>query len=126
MLSTLKNAVCLDSVFKRNYALIINYINHGIEIMRLIVEEEKLQLVELSDQIDESTKALGPFKDKLEFIKYDDLLKKEMEKNSKKPKLTKQQKFKCYLDNWSKDQNFDLTKVRGRSRSRCSKCNQRQ
>lgn len=40
-------------------------INHGIEIMWLIIEEEKLQLLELADQIDESSKALDPFKDNL-------------------------------------------------------------
>lgn len=51
-------------------------IDHGLTIMRLIVEEEKAQLTDLEIQIDESTKQLELHKEKTEFIKYNDLLKK--------------------------------------------------
>lgn len=57
--------------------------------MKLIVEEEKEQLLTLQIQIDESSRKLEPFKDKPDFEKFNDLLKKETDIIKKNLKLTK-------------------------------------
>lgn len=96
-------------------------IDYGIEVIKLIVEEDKLQLVELQVQIDESLKKLEPFNGKQEFDKYNEILKKEVNKVQRNLKLTKQSKFQRNVEDWEKREIFDLSNSRGRSRSRKSK-----
>lgn len=47
--------------------------------MKRITEEEKIQISTLQEQITESKDKLEPFKDKEEFIKLNELIKKETE-----------------------------------------------
>lgn len=93
-------------------------IDHGLSVMKLIVEEEKLQASELQSQIEASLQQLEPFKDQLEFEKQNEILKKEVIKTQKNLRHTKQSKFQRDLDDWAKGEIFDLTKIRGRSTSR--------
>lgn len=58
-------------------------INHGLEVMKLIIQEEKLQLSEIQTQIDEHLQQLEPFTGKYEFKMYNELLKKEVSKVQK-------------------------------------------
>lgn len=78
------------------------FIDHGLEVMRLIVEEEKLQLETLQTQIAESSNKLEPLKEKPDFDKLNDLLKKEIDRTQKNLKFTKQSKFKRDLDDWAR------------------------
>lgn len=92
-------------------------IKHGLEVMRLIVEEEKDQLISLQQQIDISGSKLEPFKDSAEFGKLKDTLKKEVDKTQRNLKITKQSKFKRDLDDWARGNIFDL--ITGGHRGRC-------
>lgn len=92
-------------------------IDHGLEIMKLIVEEEKDQLALLQTQILESSEKLEPLKKNPDFDRLNDILKKEIDKTQKNVKLTKQNKFRRDLDDWAKGEIFDLTTSRGRNRS---------
>lgn len=93
-------------------------IGHGIEVMKLIVEEEKDQLCTLQQSITESGIKLEPFKESPEFEKLNDTLKKEVDKTPKNLKITKQNRRN--LDDWAKGYIFVLTTGghRGRSRHR--------
>lgn len=95
-------------------------INHGIEVMRLIVEEEKLQLKTIQDEIESIRGKLEPLKEQEDFEKHNDLLKKEVERVQRSLKNTKQSKFQRDLTDWSKGEIFDLNpgNRRGRARSR--------
>lgn len=92
-------------------------INHGIAVMGLIVEEEKIQLDELKEMIDASAQGLDSLKELEEFTKQNDILKKELERVQLNLKTTKQSKFRRDLADFEKNQVFDLTIRRGRSRS---------
>lgn len=93
-------------------------INHDLAVMRLIVEEEKAQLINIQAQIEESAHGLEALKHLEEFTKQNDMLKKEIEKTQLNLKITKQSKFKRDIADFEKDEVFDLTVRRGRSRSR--------
>lgn len=93
-------------------------VEHGLGFMRVIIEEEKRQLVELKAQIEESAISLEPHSDKPDFFKLNELLKKEIEKVQKNLKLTKQSKFQRDLDDWATGDVFDYTVNRGRSSSK--------
>lgn len=58
--------------------------------MHLIVEEEKIQLIDLQALIKERTKGLEPYRDRPEFGKYNDLLKNESERIQRNLCSTKQ------------------------------------
>lgn len=83
--------------------------------MRLIVEEELLQLSEIQADIDNSAKLLEPFKQ--EFEKLNESLKKEVERTQKNLRTNKQEKFKQNIADWEKDTVFDPASQRGRSQS---------
>lgn len=85
--------------------------------MTLIVEEEKIQLTELRELIEESAKNLDLMKEDEEFVKQNEYLKKEIEKAQKNLKATKQSKYRRDLLDFEKQQVFDLTIRRGRSGS---------
>lgn len=85
--------------------------------MTLIVEEEKIQMTELKNKIEESAKGLDLFKEEEEFSKQNDLLKKEIEKAQQNFKATKQSKYKRDTQDFERDQAFDLTIRRRRSGS---------
>lgn len=51
-------------------------IAHGLDVIKLIIEKELTQLADLKYQIEESTKLLEPHKDKPEFGRHNELLKK--------------------------------------------------
>lgn len=90
-------------------------INHGLAVMRLIVDEEKIQLTTIQEQIEESARGLVALKDIEAFTKQNDILKKEIEKVQLNLKITK-----VNLDataDFDKDEVFDLTIRRGWSKS---------
>lgn len=93
-------------------------IKHGLEVMRLIVEEEKDQLTSLQIQIQETSEKLEPLKDNPDFERLNDFLKKEVDRTQKNLKITKHNKFKRDLDDWAKGEIFDLSVRGSRSRSR--------
>lgn len=93
-------------------------INHGISVMKIIVEEEKIQLGELAAAIAESSTGLDPFIGHVEFQKLNDTLKKEIEKTQQTLKAMKQSKFRRDLGDWERGEIFDLTPRCSRSRSR--------
>lgn len=92
-------------------------INHELAVMRLIVEEENIQLKSIQEQIQESTRGLETFKDCEEFAKQNEILKKEIEKTQLNLKITKQGKFCRDPADFEKDEVFDLTTRRAHSRS---------
>ena len=85
--------------------------------MMLIVEEEKLQLVELNEQITESAATLNLMKEEEEFDKQNELLKKEIDRARRALKITKQSKYRRDTLDFETDQISDLTIRRGRSGS---------
>lgn len=93
-------------------------IDHGVSVMKLIVEKEKLQASELQSQIEASLQQLEPFKDQLEFEKQNEIKKKKLLKHKKNLRHTKQSKFQMDRDDWAKGEIFDLTKIRARSTSK--------
>lgn len=68
-------------------------LNHSIAVMELIVKEEKTQLISIQEQIEESARGLETLRDKEEFIKKNENLKREIEKVQLNLKITKQSKF---------------------------------
>lgn len=52
-------------------------IDHEIEVMKLIIEEERIQLEVLQSQVDKSRMRLEPFKDKPDFERCNAFLKKK-------------------------------------------------
>lgn len=62
-------------------------ISHGLEVMRLIVEEERQQLANLQVQIMESSSKLEPLKENTEFDKFNEILKKEVDQTQKNLKF---------------------------------------
>lgn len=93
-------------------------LERGLDTLRMIVNEEELQLEEIRIEIDNSVKLLEPFKSDPNFDKSNDLLKKEVERTQKYLKASKQEKFKQNLADWEREDIFDPTVPRGRSRSR--------
>lgn len=93
-------------------------IDHGLDIMKLIVEEEKDPLVLLQTQILESSGILEPLEENPDFNKFNNIMKKEFDKTQKYLKIAKQNKFKRDLDDWAKGEIFDLTTRGGGNRSR--------
>lgn len=77
-------------------------INHGLAVMRLIVEEEKAQLITIQAQIEERARGLEALKHFEEFIKQNDNLKKETEKTQLNLKITKKSKFKPDIADFEK------------------------
>lgn len=96
-------------------------IDRGLEVMRLIVEEELAQLSEIQTEIDNSAQLLEPYKQDQEFEKFNESLKKEVERTQKNFRINKQEKFKQNIADWEKDIVFDPTLQRGRSQSRKSR-----
>lgn len=105
----------MDSFFSKWKA---ECIKHGLEAMKLIVEEEKEQLTALEQQITLSGSKLEPLKESAEFGRLNEILK--VDKTQRNLKFTKQSKFKCDLDDWARGDIFDLTTGGhwGRSRHR--------
>lgn len=95
----------------------------GIEVMRLIVEEEFVQLGEIQTEIDISAQLLEPFTQDQESEKRNESLKKEVERTQKNLRINKQEKFKQNIADWEKDDVFDPTLQRGRSQLRRSRKN---
>lgn len=93
-------------------------IDRGIELMKLIIQEEQLQLDETQDELDKSTSLLEPFGEDPELIRFNDNLKKEVERLQRTLKFTKQNKFKQNIQDSEQENFFDPTKIRPRSRSR--------
>lgn len=93
-------------------------LDRGLAILQMIVDEEQTQLDEIKKEIDTSVQLLEPYKTDPEFIKSNDLLRREVEKTQKTLKSTKQEKFKQNLLDWENGEMFDPTIPRGRSRSR--------
>ena len=85
--------------------------------MALIVEEEKLQLLSIQQEIKTSSEGLDELKDEEEFVKQNEQLKKDIEKVQLNLKITKQGKFKRDLIDFEKGEIFDLTTRRGRNKS---------
>lgn len=81
--------------------------------MNLIVDEEKLKLINLKTEIGQSSMDLDPHKEEEELTKQNDIVKKEINRIQKKNlKMTKQSKFKRDLLDWEKDEIFDLSSQR--------------
>lgn len=93
-------------------------IDRGIELMKLIIQEEQSQLGEIQLELDKSTSLLEPFGEDPELIRFNENLKKEVEKLQRTLKFTKQKKFKQNIQDSEQDNFFDPTKIRSRSRSR--------
>lgn len=81
------------------------------------MEEEKIQL-ELIKLIEDSTKGLEPFKDSREFLRFNEILKKEVKCTQWNLKFTKQSKFKIDQNDWETGKLFNLTTRQGHCRSR--------
>lgn len=77
-------------------------IEHGLSIIQLIVDEEKIQLDELKVELDQRSKELQPLQCEVYFEKHNVVLKKEIEKTQKHLMTIKQHKFRQNLDNFKK------------------------
>lgn len=93
-------------------------IDHGLAVMGLIVQEEKLQLISIQQQIQVSAQGLEQLKDQEEFTRQNYQLKKEIEKAQLNLKITKQGKYRRDVADFKKNKIFDLTIHRGRSKSK--------
>lgn len=68
-------------------------VKHGLYLIGLIIEEERIQLHELEGQLQESVKILDEYQDLEKFEKCNDSLRKEVEEFHKKQKLGEQKKI---------------------------------
>lgn len=93
-------------------------IDHSLAVMGLIVQEEKLQLISIQQQIQVSAQGLEELKDQEEFTRQNYQLKKEIEKAQLNLKITKQGKYRRDVADFKKNKIFDLTIHRGRSKSK--------
>lgn len=55
-------------------------IEHGLSVIQLIVDEEKIQLDELKAELEQSSKELEPLQNEVDFEKHNSILRKEIEK----------------------------------------------
>lgn len=81
------------------------------------MEDEKIQMAELKNMIEESARGLDLMKEEEEFTRQNEFLKKEIEKVQQNLKTTKQSKYRRDTLDFERDQAFDLTARRGRSGS---------
>lgn len=93
-------------------------LDHGLKVLQLIIEEEKLQLSELNEQIKASVEVLDIHRDDVNFETLNDQIKKEAEKVQRFVRSMKQKKFLRDKREFEEGAPFDRIFQRQRSRSR--------
>lgn len=95
-------------------------VKHGLHMICLIIDEEKIQQQDLEIQLKDSIKLLDEYQDVDEFGRFNERLKKEVEEFQKEQKIGKQKKFQRDLTDFEIGNILDLERKRGRHRS-CSR-----
>ena len=93
-------------------------VKHGLHMIGLIVEEEKIQLNDIEIQLKESVELLNEYQDLEDFKKFNERIRKEDKDFQKEQKIGKQKKFQRDTADFETGNILDLERKRGRSRSR--------